>query len=146
MILLCSLRIPKISQLHFLESFLPISVPVSSTSSSSSWRRSFNRVASLPRISSLFPRPLRSRAALPIAVLFSVQVVLSNSAYLHSSLAFLQMMKDAFRLSAFSANDGKFEFRILRILQLLHLITQMILYCPAQLTFHPEVKCTFVKN
>lgn len=32
---------------------------------------------------------------LPIAVLFSVQLVLSNTAYLHSSVAFLQMMKES---------------------------------------------------
>merc|ERR1719329_596558 len=33
--------------------------------------------------------------ALPIAVFFSAQLVLSNTAYLHSSVAFLQMMKEA---------------------------------------------------
>lgn len=33
--------------------------------------------------------------ALPIAFFFSVQLVLSNTAYLHSSVAFLQMMKEA---------------------------------------------------
>jgi len=35
------------------------------------------------------------RGALPIAVLFSVQLVLSNTAYLHSSMVFLQMMKES---------------------------------------------------
>jgi hypothetical protein len=35
------------------------------------------------------------KTILPIAVLFSVQLVLSNTAYLHSSVAFLQMMKEA---------------------------------------------------
>lgn len=35
------------------------------------------------------------KGAMPIAVLFSVQLALSNSAYLHSSVAFLQMMKEA---------------------------------------------------
>mmetsp|Transcript_88154 Transcript_88154/g.161235 ORF Transcript_88154/g.161235 Transcript_88154/m.161235 type:complete len:372 (+) Transcript_88154:115-1230(+) len=35
------------------------------------------------------------KGALPIALLFSVQLVLSNTAYLHSSTAFLQMMKEA---------------------------------------------------
>lgn len=33
--------------------------------------------------------------ALPIAVLFSAQLVLSNTAYLHSSTAFLQMLKES---------------------------------------------------
>lgn len=35
------------------------------------------------------------RGALPIAVLFSLQLMLANTAYLHSSMAFLQMMKEA---------------------------------------------------
>merc|ERR1719247_2270595 len=35
------------------------------------------------------------RGALPIAILFSAQLVLTNTAYLHSSVAFLQMMKEA---------------------------------------------------
>jgi len=35
------------------------------------------------------------KGALPIALLFSGQLVLSNTAYLHSSVAFLQMMKEA---------------------------------------------------
>lgn len=40
-------------------------------------------------------RDLILRGALPIALLFSVQLVLSNTAYLHSSMAFLQMMKES---------------------------------------------------
>jgi hypothetical protein len=40
-------------------------------------------------------RNLILRGALPIALLFSVQLVLSNTAYLHSSMAFLQMMKES---------------------------------------------------
>lgn len=40
-------------------------------------------------------RELVCKTILPIAVLFSVQLVLSNTAYLHSSVAFLQMMKEA---------------------------------------------------
>jgi len=40
-------------------------------------------------------RQLMFKTILPIAVLFSVQLVLSNTAYLHSSVAFLQMMKEA---------------------------------------------------
>lgn len=35
------------------------------------------------------------KGALPIAFLFSTQLVLSNSGYLHSSMAFLQMMKES---------------------------------------------------
>jgi len=35
------------------------------------------------------------RGALPIALMFSGQLALSNTAYLHSSVAFLQMMKEA---------------------------------------------------
>jgi len=35
------------------------------------------------------------KGALPIACLFAGQLVLSNTAYLHSSVAFLQMMKEA---------------------------------------------------
>jgi drug/metabolite transporter (DMT)-like permease len=40
-------------------------------------------------------RDLILRGALPIALLFSVQLMLTNTAYLHSSMAFLQMMKEA---------------------------------------------------
>eukprot|EP00747_Dinoflagellata_sp_TGD_P162876 gnl/TRDRNA2_/TRDRNA2_180991_c0_seq1.p1 gnl/TRDRNA2_/TRDRNA2_180991_c0~~gnl/TRDRNA2_/TRDRNA2_180991_c0_seq1.p1 ORF type:complete len:443 (+),score=83.03 gnl/TRDRNA2_/TRDRNA2_180991_c0_seq1:103-1431(+) len=40
-------------------------------------------------------RDLMLKGPLPIALLFSVQLVLSNTAYLHSSVAFLQMMKEA---------------------------------------------------
>jgi hypothetical protein len=35
------------------------------------------------------------KGAMPIAFFFSVQLVLSNTAYMHSSLAFLQMLKEA---------------------------------------------------
>jgi len=38
--------------------------------------------------------PLILKTVLPIALLFSVQLVLSNMAYTHSSVAFLQMMKE----------------------------------------------------
>mmetsp|Transcript_37745 Transcript_37745/g.108278 ORF Transcript_37745/g.108278 Transcript_37745/m.108278 type:complete len:392 (-) Transcript_37745:107-1282(-) len=40
-------------------------------------------------------RDLILKGALPIAIFFSGQLALSNSAYLHSSVAFLQMMKEA---------------------------------------------------
>lgn len=39
-------------------------------------------------------RQLMVKTIFPIAILFSVQLVLSNTAYLHSSVAFLQMMKE----------------------------------------------------
>mmetsp|Transcript_156420 Transcript_156420/g.284560 ORF Transcript_156420/g.284560 Transcript_156420/m.284560 type:complete len:374 (-) Transcript_156420:76-1197(-) len=64
------------------------------------------------------------KGALPIALLFSVQLVLSNTAYLHSSTAFLQMMKEAnlvlvyafslmFALEVFNWNKGKVLFAIM---------------------------------
>jgi len=40
-------------------------------------------------------KDLMLRGAFPIACLFSVQLVLANTAYLHSSMAFLQMMKES---------------------------------------------------
>jgi len=40
-------------------------------------------------------RSLILRGAVPIAALFSMQLVLSNTAYLHCSVAFLQMLKEA---------------------------------------------------
>lgn len=69
-------------------------------------------------------RELMLRGAVPIALLFSVQLVLSNTAYLHSSTAFLQMMKEAnlvlvyafslvFALEMFSWNKGKVLFAIM---------------------------------
>merc|ERR1719506_2709633 len=43
----------------------------------------------------IIDRHIIFRGALPIALLFSTQLVLSNTAYLHSSVAFLQMMKES---------------------------------------------------
>merc|ERR550514_2055549 len=40
-------------------------------------------------------RRLFLKGALPIALMFSGQLVLSNTAYIHSSVAFLQMMKES---------------------------------------------------
>jgi len=40
-------------------------------------------------------RRLILRGAAPIAIFFAIQLVLTNTAYLHSSVAFLQMMKEA---------------------------------------------------
>jgi hypothetical protein len=45
--------------------------------------------------SSKIDRRLIVSGALPIAALFSTQLVLSNAAYLHCSIAFLQMMKES---------------------------------------------------
>mmetsp|Transcript_103445 Transcript_103445/g.194594 ORF Transcript_103445/g.194594 Transcript_103445/m.194594 type:complete len:373 (+) Transcript_103445:101-1219(+) len=67
---------------------------------------------------------LMLRGCVPIALLFSVQLVLSNTAYLHSSTAFLQMMKEAnlvlvyafslmFALEVFNWNKGKVLFAIM---------------------------------
>lgn len=69
-------------------------------------------------------RDLMLKGAVPIAFLFSVQLVLSNTAYLHSSTAFLQMMKEAnlvlvyafslvVALETFSWTKGKVLFAIM---------------------------------
>jgi len=60
------------------------------------------------------------KGALPIALLFSAQLVLSNTAYLHSSVAFLQMMKEAnlvlvYVFSLFAALE-RFSWRSVGIL------------------------------
>jgi len=60
------------------------------------------------------------KGALPIALLFSAQLVLSNTAYLHSSVAFLQMMKEAnlvlvYTFSLFAALE-RFSWRSVGIL------------------------------
>jgi len=48
-----------------------------------------------PRQKITIDRGLILKGVAPIAVFFSVQLVLSNSAYMHLSVAFLQMMKEA---------------------------------------------------
>lgn len=75
------------------------------------------------------------RGALPIAVLFSAQLVLSNTAYMHSSLAFLQMMKEAnlvliYFFSLLAALE-KFSWRSIGILAFVIVATT--------LTIHGEV-------
>jgi hypothetical protein len=75
------------------------------------------------------------RGALPIAVLFSAQLVLSNTAYMHSSLAFLQMMKEAnlvliYFFSLLAALE-KFSWRSVGILAFIIVATT--------LTIHGEV-------
>lgn len=76
------------------------------------------------------------KGALPIAVLFSTQLVLSNTAYLHSSVAFLQMMKEAnlvfvYALSLFAVLE-RFSWRNFWILCGVILATA--------LTIHGEVR------
>lgn len=75
------------------------------------------------------------KGALPIAGFFSVQLVLSNTAYMHSSLAFLQMLKEAnlVLVYVFSliACLEKFSWRSVSILGL-------VIFATA-LTIHGEV-------
>merc|ERR1719387_3459213 len=40
------------------------------------------------------PASLVLKGVIPVGVLFSIQLVLNNTAYLHSSVAFLQMIKE----------------------------------------------------
>jgi len=74
-------------------------------------------------------RKLVLGGALPIAVLFAVQLALSNTAYLHSSVAFLQMMKEAnlvlvYALSLLFSLE-RFSWRSIRILTGILLATAM---------------------
>jgi len=75
------------------------------------------------------------KGALPIAALFSAQLVLSNTAYLHLSVAFLQMMKEAnlvlvYVFSLIAALE-KFSWRSVSILVFIIFATT--------LTIHGEV-------
>jgi len=75
------------------------------------------------------------KGALPIALLFSAQLVLSNTAYLHLSVAFLQMMKEAnlvlvYVFSLVAALE-KFSWRSISILAFIIFATT--------LTIHGEV-------
>lgn len=76
-----------------------------------------------------FDASLMIKNILPIAVLFSGQLVLSNQAYLHSSVAFLQMMKEAnlvlvYILSLIACLET-FRFRSILILLFICLATTM---------------------
>jgi hypothetical protein len=78
---------------------------------------------------------LMLRGAAPIALLFSAQLVLSNTAYLHSSVAFLQMMKEAnlvlvYVFSLIAALE-KFSWRAVTVLAFVIFATT--------LTIHGEV-------
>lgn len=75
------------------------------------------------------------KGALPIALLFSAQLVLSNTAYLHSSVAFLQMMKEAnlvlvYVFSLMAALE-RFSWRSVGILA--------FIICATTLTIHGEM-------
>jgi len=79
------------------------------------------------------------KGALPIAVLFSAQLVLSNTAYLHSSVAFLQMLKEAnlvlvYTFSLIAALE-KFSWRSVGILAFVIFATT--------LTIHGEVNFSY---
>lgn len=80
-------------------------------------------------------RSLMLKGALPIALLFALQLVLLNTAYLHSTVAFLQMMKEAnlvlvYVLSLFAALE-RFSWRSVGILVFVVFATT--------LTIHGEV-------
>jgi len=75
---------------------------------------------------------LMLRGAAPIAVLFSAQLVLTNTAYLHSSVAFLQMMKEAnlvlvYVFSLMAALE-KFSWRSVGILIFICFATSMTIH------------------
>jgi len=72
------------------------------------------------------------RGALPIAILFSAQLVLSNTAYLHSSVAFLQMMKEGnlvlvYTFSLIAALE-RFSWRSVGILVFIIIATAMTIH------------------
>jgi len=79
------------------------------------------------------------KGALPIALLFSAQLVLSNTAYMHSSLAFLQMMKEANLVLVYTfslmACLEKFSWRSCGILVFIIFATTM--------TIHGEVNFSY---
>lgn len=72
------------------------------------------------------------KGALPIALLFSAQLVLSNTAYLHSSVAFLQMMKEGnlvlVYLFSLIACMEKFSYRSVCILAFITFATSLTIH------------------
>jgi len=77
-------------------------------------------------------RDLILKGALPIALFFSGQLVLSNTAYLHSSVAFLQMMKEAniilvYAFSLFCALE-RFHCRSFSVLLVVMVATAMTIH------------------
>jgi len=75
---------------------------------------------------------LMVKGALPIAVLFSAQLVLTNTAYLHSSVAFLQMMKEANLVLVYvfslMAVMEKFSWRSVGILAFITFATSLTIH------------------
>jgi hypothetical protein len=72
------------------------------------------------------------KGTLPIAIFFSAQLVLTNTAYLHSSVAFLQMMKEGnlvlvYVLSLFVALET-FNWRSVGILAFITMATTMTIH------------------
>eukprot|EP00929_Paragymnodinium_shiwhaense_P013430 TRINITY_DN121285_c0_g1_i1.p1 TRINITY_DN121285_c0_g1~~TRINITY_DN121285_c0_g1_i1.p1 ORF type:complete len:392 (+),score=101.38 TRINITY_DN121285_c0_g1_i1:96-1271(+) len=77
-------------------------------------------------------RDLILKGALPVAVLFAGQLVLSNTAYLHCSVSFLQMMKEGnlvlvYALSLAVALE-KFSWQHVRILGFIGLATALTIH------------------
>jgi len=77
------------------------------------------------------------RGAVPIALLFSAQLVLSNTAYLHSSVAFLQMMKQSNVVTVylFSLTLGLEEFSWRRVAVLASIVLATALTIRGELRF-----------
>jgi hypothetical protein len=84
-------------------------------------------------------RDLILKGALPIAIFFAGQLSLSNTAYLHSSVAFLQMMKEANLALVYTFSLAvaleKFHWRSASILVLVVFATA--------LTIHGELRFSF---
>lgn len=84
-------------------------------------------------------RDLILKGTLPVAVLFAGQLVLSNTAYLHCSVAFLQMMKEANLVLVYALSLAvmleKFAWQHMRIL--------IFIACATFLTIHGELNFSF---
>jgi len=72
------------------------------------------------------------KGAMPIALLFAGQLVLSNTAYLHSSVAFLQMMKEANLVLVFAlsllAGMERFQCRSFTVLIVVMIATALTIH------------------
>jgi hypothetical protein len=79
------------------------------------------------------------RGLLPIAVLFSASLVLSNTAYIYSSMAFLQMMKEANLALVYGfsllASIESFHWTKVKIV--------LMIMCATTLTVHGELNFSF---
>jgi len=79
-----------------------------------------------------FDKDLVLKGALPIAFLFSAQLILANTAYLYSSMSFLQMMKEAnlvlvFGMSLFMAQEA-FSWLKVRIVVMIVVATSLTIH------------------